>query len=109
MLSPRDRFYESVGGHEDPEAERIRQIQQSPDLDRYAERRAEELLRMLSVIRELREQLHDALVECLVQLASTMSTEVQEFVRSVTGLAAQDALQEMLEALNDRGEDIQSP
>ena len=104
MLSARDRFYESVGGHEDPEAERIRQIQQSPDLDRYAEQKAEELLRTLSVICKLREQLHDAFVENLVQLASTMSTEVQEFVGSITGLA----LQEWLDALNDRGEDIQS-
>ncbi len=105
MLSARDRFYESVGGHEDPEAEWIRQNRESPVLDRYAQQKAEDLLRTLSVIREFREQLHDAFVEGLVQLASTMSTEVQEFVRSITGLA----LQEMLDALNDRGEDIQSP
>lgn len=109
MLGPMERFYESVGGHEDPEAEQIRQITESPDLDHYAERKAKELLRTLSVICKLREQLHEAFVAHLVRLASTMSTEVQEFVRSVTGLAAQDAQQEMLEALNDRGEDIRSP
>jgi len=101
MLSTRDRFYESVGGHEDPEAERIRQIQQSPDLDRYAAQRAQELLEALSAIRELREQLHEAFVGNVVRLASTMSTEVQEFVRIITGLASQAALQEMLSNLGE--------
>jgi DNA-binding ferritin-like protein len=109
MLGPRERFYESVGGHEDPLAERIRQITESPDLDHYAEQKARDLLQTLGAIREFRDQLHNAFVENLVRLASTMSREVQAFVRSVTGLAAQHALQEMLEALNDRGEDIQSP
>jgi len=109
LLGPKERFYESIGGHEDPLAEQIRQITEWDELDRYANRKAHELLQILDVIRGFRDQLHEAFVGNVVRLASTMSTEVQEFVRSVTGLAAQDAQQEMLEALNDRGEDIQSP
>jgi hypothetical protein len=85
MLSAMDRFYESVGGNEDPEAEQIRQIQQSPDLDRYADKKAKELQRTLSVIGKFRVQLYDAFVENLVQLASTMSTEVQDSMLFLTG------------------------
>ena len=108
MLSPRERFYQSVGGYDDL-AEHICQMTDPDHLDQYADRKTKELLQTVDAIREFRDLFHDAFVENLVKLASTMSTEVQEFVRSVTGLAAQDALQEMLEALTDRGEDIQSP
>jgi hypothetical protein len=106
MLSARDRFYESIGGHEDPLAEQIRQIDQSTDLDRYAEQKANDLLEALSVIRDLRERLHEACVQGLVQRASTMSTEVQEFVRTITGLALRAAEQELLNSL---GDNMQSP
>lgn len=83
LLSPEGRFYESIGGYEDLEAERICQITESPELDRYAELKAEKLLQTLSVIREFRDQLRNAFAENLVQLASTMSTEVQEYVKRV--------------------------
>lgn len=106
LLSPMDRFYESVGGYEDPEAERIRQITESPDLDRYAKLKAKEFLRTLSVIRKFRDQLREAFAENLAQLASTMSTEVQALVQRVRFHPLKYFFQD---GANDLEEDSESP
>ena len=105
MLSPRERFYQSVGGYDDL-AEQTCQITDPDRLDHYAERKAEELLQTLSVIREFRDQLHDAFVENLVQLTSTMSAEVQEFVRHATDLYLQDILEDLGEVVEPPLDDV---
>jgi hypothetical protein len=86
MLQPKERFYEASDYYGDGMAREIRRITETHDVDRYADRKCDELYETLQVIRQFRDRLHDLLVGKLVELASTMSPRIQRAVRSITGL-----------------------
>jgi hypothetical protein len=62
MLHPSDRFLEP----EDSLARDLRRIEQGTDLDRYAARKTDELLKTMRAIRRFRDKLYDVLHEALL-------------------------------------------
>ena len=62
MLHPGDRFSEP----EDPLARDVRRIEQGTDLDRYAARKTDELLKTMRAIRRFRDKLYNILHEALL-------------------------------------------
>lgn len=95
LLNPRQR-YEEISGDEDIQAREIRQITETSDLDRYANRIVNEFEDTLCEIRRLRGQLCRVVARCLDKLVPNMPPEVKLRVRlAVTDLSPQEILEHL--------------
>lgn len=97
LLNPRRRYEEiGGGGDEDIQAREIRQITETSDLDRYANRMVDEFEDTLCEIRRLRGQLCRVFARCLDKLVPNMPPEVKLRVRlAVTDLSPQEILERL--------------
>jgi hypothetical protein len=88
MLHPGKRLREAMAG--DTVAEQIRRLTESGDLDRYADRKADELERTLTVIQHFRDRLDEVFTDELSKVVSALAPATRQrlppFVDGITGL-----------------------
>lgn len=95
LLNPRRR-YEEISGDEDIQAREIRQITETSDLDRYANRMVDEFMETLREIRRLRGDLCKVFARYLIKLVPNIQPEVKLRVRlAVTDLSPQEILERL--------------
>lgn len=85
MLGPAARLHEFEADPDDL-AEEIRRLTESDDLDRYAERKAEDLLQTLETIRTFRDSLYEVFLDELVKLLATQPAEIKQRFQWVADL-----------------------
>jgi hypothetical protein len=88
ILHPESRLRELTP--KDTVGEQVRVMTEAGDLDRYADRRADDARRMLYAIRRVRDRLHEVLTEALSKVVSELAPATREqlppFVDGITGL-----------------------
>ncbi len=85
MLAPEGRVREFEGG-EDAVGEEIRRLTEADDLDRYANRKAEELLETLGVVREFRMEVLAVLEDEVARYVRKASPEVKKRFQCILDL-----------------------